>query len=200
MINLWEVVSENSFAVFVLYLVLSSNFLAPLFPCRLQEFLSESMFVRHILGYLTLTFFVVLSSKTVPLSFAQIMALSAVFYFWFLMTTKMHMTPWFIMITLVGVIYIINLYQTIEPEKVQSEEEQKALSITKQVLAGLAIAVTLIGFLAYFGEKRIEYYGEFSIQKFLLGAPHCKGESPNVGYLKALRSAVRVTKPATKPL
>ena len=46
--------------VFVLYLVLAGQFLDPLFPCHSKRLLENSMLLRHVLGYLTLLFFVVI--------------------------------------------------------------------------------------------------------------------------------------------
>jgi hypothetical protein len=182
---------ENSFSLFVLYLVISSNFLAPLFSCKLREFIEGSMFVRHILGFLTLTFFVVVASKTKPLTFAQVMGLSGFFYTWFILTTRMHLHFWFIVISLVGAIYLIHLYQSNLTSDTPSEEDSAKLTLVKQILAGTAGVITLLGFLSYAGEKKIEYKGGFSIEKFLLGAPSCKSKSPKVGFFDSLKGLFR---------
>lgn len=183
--------AENSFSLFVLYLVISSNFLAPLFSCRLRSMIEESMLVRHVLGFLTLTFFVVVATKTKPLSFSQVMGLSGFFYTWFVLTTRMRLAFWFIVISLVGAIYLIHLYQSDLTSDTPTEEEATRLTLVKQILAAVAGIITVVGFLSYVGEKKIEYKSAFKIEKFLLGAPTCKGESPKVGFFDSLRGVFK---------
>jgi hypothetical protein len=182
--------AENSFAVFVLYLVISSNFLAPLFSCRLQTHIEESMIIRHILGFLTLTFFVVIASKTKPFTFAQVLGLSGFFYAWFLLTTRMHLHFWVTVIMLVGTIYLIHLYQSDLTSDTPTEEEDARLTLAKQILAATAGLVTGVGFISYLGEKRIEYGSKFSIVKFFLGAPSCRGASPKVTFFEAFKAGI----------
>lgn len=182
---------DNSFSLFVLYLVISSNFLAPLFSCRLREFIEGSMVVRHVLGFLTLTFFVVVASKTKPLTFTQVMGLSGFFYTWFILSTRMHLHFWFIVISLVGAIYLIHLYQSDLTSDTPTEEQQEQFNMVKQILAITGGVVTLIGFLSYFGEKKIEYGSAFKFEKFLLGAPSCRSKTPKVGFFDSLRGAFR---------
>lgn len=147
--------------------------------------------MRHVLGFLTLTFFVVVASKTKPLSFASVMGLSAFFYTWFMLTTRMGLSYWFAVITLVGAIYLIHLYQSDLTSDTPDPEQDVMLSNVKAILAGTAGIITLIGFLSYVGEKKIEYGGAFKIEKFLLGAPECREKSPNVGFFDSLRGVFR---------
>jgi hypothetical protein len=188
--NLTSQISDNAFALFVLYLVISSNFLAPLFSCRLQQHIEGSMLIRHILGFLTLTFFVVVASKTAPLSFGKVMGFSAFFYTWFLLTTRMHIEFWFITILLVGAIYVIHLYQSDLTSDKPTEEQDKQFSLAKKILAIGAGATTLVGFITYLGEKKLEYKNRFSYAEFFLGAPDCRGESPNVSLVESFRAGV----------
>lgn len=188
--SLTSQISDNAFALFVLYLVISSNFLAPLFSCRLQQHIEGNMLFRHILGFLTLTFFVVLASKTKPLTFAQVMGLSGFFYLWFLLTTRMYIEFWFLMILLVGGIYLIHLYQSDLTSDTPTKEEEERFTLAKQILAAAAGLVTFVGFFIYLGEKKIEYKNRFSYWDFFLGTPSCKGESPDISFLQAFRVGV----------
>ena len=184
-------IAGNSFSLFVLYLVISGNFLAPLFSCRLRQFIEESMIVRNILGFLTLTFFVVIATKSSPMTYANVLSYSAIFYIWFLMSTRMNMKFWMIFILLIGSVYLIRLYQSELTSDTPTPEEMERFNIAKKILTILAGIVTAVGFLIYFGEKRIEYGELFQFDKFLLGTPSCKGESPNVGFFDALRGIFR---------
>ena len=50
----------------ILYLIISANFLPQTFSCTLQKMLNEHMYIKHIAGWLTLLFFVLLSSSKTP--------------------------------------------------------------------------------------------------------------------------------------
>jgi hypothetical protein len=56
------IVESNIFCIFIFILIVSANFLAEIFPCRLQHLLRSNMLVKHIFGLFTMIFFVVLSS------------------------------------------------------------------------------------------------------------------------------------------
>ncbi len=180
-------ITGNSFSLFVLYLVISGNFLAPLFSCRLRQFIEGSMVVRHVLGFLTLTFFVVVATKSEPMPYKDVMGLSALFYVWFLMSTRMSMKFWGVFILLIGGVYLIHLYQSNLTSDVPTQEEGATLDHMKRILTGLAAAITVVGFVGYYAQKRVEFGSKFSHEVFLLGTPQCKGESPNVGFFNSLR-------------
>ena len=57
-----DIVSFPLYTIFILVLIISANFLAQLFPCRLQQVFNESMFTKHLFGFFTMIFFVVLSA------------------------------------------------------------------------------------------------------------------------------------------
>ena len=130
-------VPGNSFSLFVLYLVISGNFLAPLFSCRLRQFIENSMVVRHILGFLTLTFFVVVATKSAPMTYAAVLGLSGLFYGWFLMTTRMSLNFWFLVITLLGSVYLIHLYQSDLTSDKPTPQQEEVFNMLKKAFTGL---------------------------------------------------------------
>ena len=180
-------IAGNSFSLFVLYLVISGNFLAPLFSCRLRQLIEGSMIVRHVLGFLTLTFFVVVATKSEPMPYRDVMGLSALFYVWFLMSTRMSMRFWTMFILLIGSVYLIHLYQSNLTSDVPTAEEGANFDQIKLILTTVAGVLTVIGFGSYYVQKRIEYGSKFRHETFLLGTPVCKGESPDVGFFNSLR-------------
>ena len=162
--------------LFILYLVISSNFLAQTFNCRVQQLFMSSMLVKHILGFMTLVFFVIIASVSDSISFINTFLISLGVYMWFIASTRLHLTTWLLLITTLGVIYILDMYQkktdTVDPKK--DEEIQYA----KKILSVFALLVTIIGILLYAGEKRIEYGSDFKLLTFILGKPICRGDSP----------------------
>ncbi len=184
-------IAGNSFSLFVLYLVISGNFLAPLFSCRLREMIENSMFARHILGFLTLTFFVVIATKSSPMSYQSVMIYSAIFYIWFLLTTRMRLHFWFVFIALIGTVYLIHLYQSDLTSDEPSPEAQEQFDAIKKVLTALAGVITILGVVSYYGEKRIEYGSKFKFEKFILGRQSCKGDTPPITLLETFRGAFK---------
>ena len=175
--------------LFVLYLVISSNFLAPTFNCRVQELFNTSMFMKHALGFLTLVFFVVIASISETMSFLNLMLVSIGLYVWFILSTRVHLHTFILLITLLGIVYVIDLYQ----KKITKPEptRDKMLEDVKKVLSILALVVTLVGVVIYLGEKKIEYKSHFSLSKFFLGNPKCRGLSPNVTIGEDLEALVK---------
>jgi hypothetical protein len=169
------------YMVFVLYLIISSNFLAQLFSCRLQELLNSSMFVKHLIGYMTLLFFVVLSSEEGH-SVSHSLLSSLLIYFIFWISTRISFGCFVVFILLTASLYIINLYQ-----KNSNEKRNKRLETTKEVIYWLGLAVLIVGFVLYWVEKKIEYTNKFSFTTFILGKPMCKHKSPKVSRNKLLR-------------
>ena len=50
--------------VFVLFLIIASNYIGELFPCRVQNLLIGNIYLKHFIAFLTLVFFVVLTDSS----------------------------------------------------------------------------------------------------------------------------------------
>lgn len=162
------------YMVFVLYLIISSNFLAQLFSCKLQYMLNNSMIAKHFLGYMTLLFFVVLSSgDTHSTSMALLYSLLVYVIFWF--STRIAFEYFVVFLFLSASLYIIHLYQ-----KESGEQTNRRLEITREVIQWFMIVVLVVGFVFYWMEKKIEYKNKFSIATFILGKPVCKHDKPKM--------------------
>ena len=193
--NLHESV-PSIIAIFTFVLIVSGNYLGELFPCKVQQMFSESMLIKHFLGYLTLVFFVVL---TVPeLSKSNNMLLSSAFmYVAFLFASKTQYTFWFAIFGVTGIIYLLYTYKknllnketpveemTDEADNEMSVKETnesavnnsivKHIDIANNVLTGVIGVLASVGFLAYMGEKKFEYGKKFSYMQFFLGKPSCR--------------------------
>lgn len=175
--------------VFILYLVLAGSFLQPLFPCHSNRLIADSMVIRHILGFLTLIFFVVITDTEVDnyLSFGKIMGLSAMIYLWFLISSKMTSILWVVLLFILAGLYALDLYdnrlKTTTPDWDALVEKLKIGTIS---VAGL---VTITGFLIYLGEKKIQYKSQFDYVTFILGTPTCKETEHDIPYLDAFKAA-----------
>ncbi len=115
-------IAPNLIAIFIFVLVVSGNYLGELFPCQVQRIFSESMLIKHSLGVMTLLFFVVL---TIPEMEEQenMLGYTGLVYLWFIMMAKCYYTIWFMVFGIVGVIYLLQMYQRTLKE--ETDENKK---------------------------------------------------------------------------
>ena len=138
--------------VFVLYLVLAGQFLDPLFPCHSKRLLENSMVLRHILGYLTLLFFVVIIDEfTDAITSAPIiLGLCAAIYVWFVLSSKMTGSTWIALMITLSTLYLVDLFVSRIEEP--SAELKLWVSRANIALITLAVLLTGVGLIAYMGE------------------------------------------------
>ena len=175
--------------VFILFLVLAGGFLQPLFPCNTTKLFTESKLLRHILGFFTLIFFVVVSDTELDdyMPLGTILSTSAVIYLWYLLASKMTANWWLVLVVLLGSLYIINLYE--ERQKKEDPVIAAHLATAKNVILGSSLFITLIGFIIYLGEKKLDYRGKFNYSDFFLSTPACKGTPTVLPYWTSFQAA-----------
>lgn len=182
------VVDSNIFCIFIFFLIISANFLAELFPCRLQYILRNNMVIKHLFGLFTMIFFVVLSSGIKNKNILKIMLTAFVLYIIFILITKCNINIFFIIILLLGTTYIINIIKEDEIESSKKElDENNIYDKITFILYILIIVFIILGVLLYIGEKKIEYKKDFNYITFFVGKSVCKGESPGRNMLEAIK-------------
>jgi hypothetical protein len=187
-------IAPKMIAIFVFVLIISGNYLGELFPCKVQQIFSDNMYVKHILGYLTLVFFVALTIPELKKS-ESLLRLTFLIYLGFLILAKTYYTFWFLIFGLIGVIYLLDMYEkSLEGEEENSTSlinENKTKMLISKVQLGLTISIlvfTLFGFITYMGYKKQEYKGNFKYLTFLFGKPKCRGISPKFpGYFELIK-------------
>jgi hypothetical protein len=179
--------------VFVLYLVLAGSFLQPLFPCHSTRLIGNSMLIRHLLGFLTLIFFVVVTDTEIDdyLPMGTLLAVSAVIYFWFLISSRMSANWWVGLVFVLAALYMVDLYDT--RAKDVTPEHEKWIDRVKKGLIGTGLLTTLVGFLIYVGEKKLEFRGDFNYLTFFLGKETCSNTPSSATYAQALAAAFKKT-------
>lgn len=189
---------ERFSAIFIFTLIISGNFLAQLFPCKIQEALHNNIYIKHFFGFLTLFFFGIVA---IP-SLANIsgMISSLILYLVFLINAKTKYQFWIAVFMLYAVIYLLHIVKkeydayiinenTSEYDKEKYEYRNKLIGVTQNVSIGFIILLTIVGFLVYMGEKKIEYSKNFNYHTFFLGKPSCRDSNPkDVSFLKALNA------------
>jgi len=94
---------------------------------------------------------------------------------------------WLALLAVLAAMSAIELY-TSRINKPSDDLEEWA-SWANTALIAIAVGITLVGFLAYMGEKKLEYAGSFSYFTFLLGKEGCSGTVSSTPFIKSLRSA-----------
>ena len=191
--------------VFVLFLIIASNYIGELFPCRVQNLLIGNVYLKHFIAFLTLMFFVVLTdSSSQKKKFMVIFTDSIKLYFLWLLLINCDKKFFVVGLLLLGLLYILQLIKNdyvidkIEDKQVNDEnkyeKDEKTLKLIEnieRIIFIIFFIVLVLGFTVYMGEKKIEYKNKFNYITFIFGKPSCRGKSPEVKYLEAFSSAFK---------
>ena len=172
--------------LFLLFLTISGNFLAQLFPCQVQELFTTSIFHKHILAFFTLFFAIVLSSddtKDLTLLFRKTILL----YLLFVLITRMDKNFFLLFLFILASKYLLEK-QIENLPKDTPEETLNNYNKMNKMLQYTLIIIGIIGFLIYLGEKKYEYGTDFDFSTFIFGKTVCKGTKlKNTSYLNIIR-------------
>ena len=181
--------------IFVLFLIIASNYIGELFPCRIQDYLSNNVYLKHFISFLTLLFFVVLTDTSlVKKKFMEIFISSLKLYFLFLLLINSTKKFFIFALFILAIIYIIQLIKKdyINDENVAEETENyKNIILVEKALFVLFYIVLVLGFIIYLGEKKIEYKNKFKYMTFIFGKPSCKGKSPDTKLIESFLAAFK---------
>ena len=162
----------------IFYLIISGNFIGDLFGCRLQQTFSQNRFVKHLLGFTTMVFFVLDNTK----GLIDRVQIGALLYAWFVLTTLCDYR--FVMVLVVSLIAIHVLDDLDVSEK----------HPVRDTAGCVAIGSTVLGFLVYMGEKRLlhklHYQTPFSMIKFFFAPKRCTKDKPQYSIMRCLASGL----------
>ena len=123
--------------IFIFFLIISSNYLGELFPCKVQKMLDSNMLFKHIFGFLTLSFFVILTDKSIAHNFKHIFFNSFMLYGIFLIFINNTVNFFIISLFIAAIIYIINI-------KINTIEQDTPYIIQNNQPADLLIQLNII--------------------------------------------------------
>ncbi len=182
---------SNGFYLALVYLVISGNYLGNLFGCKIQQLFRENMFVKHVLGLFTAYFLIILSAPPENYTAESTLVLTVVIYLWFFLTTKMHVYFWIPMILAVLGAYLLWVYKKQKLAKGDPLEKEwiEPMQRVSVLFAGI---LTVLGTVAYFGEKKLEYGADFDAWKFWMGVPECRHSTPPTSITTSILAAFGV--------
>jgi hypothetical protein len=168
-------IQQYSTAIFILYLIIAGNFLGELLGCKIQMLFTQNIYIKHLLGFMTLYFFVVFSENGNS-PFVDIKR-SLLLYLFFLITTKTHY--YFIIPILIGLLIIFIMDKQQKYLSFGDGKYTNALYIDKlksfnSIITYITMLLSCIGFIIYYNKKRNEYKKNWSNVMFLLGKTSCK--------------------------
>ena len=181
-----EVILSMPASIFIMYLIIAGSFLGGLLGCRTQEMITNNMAVKHLLGLMTMFFFVVMldSNSKVDKNPANLLVYALILYMIFVVTTRMDHKWWVAFIVSLFFIYILQSYKD---HRDTTDEEKERYQKYQMNLIYLSSFIIVMGFLIYLGKKRAEYKDQFTFSTFLFGNPQCKFNQPEkMGDFEAL--------------
>ena len=182
--------------IFVLILIISAGFILQIFPCRLQNALNTNMYLKHLFGFFTLLFVVVINSSLKNRKY--IFLKSLLLYIFFILLTKTDYNFLIVILILLGLTYVIFLEKDrLENEKdknpnTKTPDEDKKISFYTNIINIIYIVIilfTIVGVFAYMGEKKLEYKKSFNYITFFIGKTDCKNTIKSAPIIKSLKHA-----------
>ena len=166
--------------IFIFSLIVSGNYIGETFSCSIQNKLNNNMILKHILGIMTMYFFVTFvdnSNKNKNPIYGILIACGL--YIWFIFISRTNRNIVFYILIIIFIMYVLNIYRQYYQEKHKKEKikDKRLIDIfylVNQILFYISIILTIYGFILYLGEKKYEYGKKFTYYKFFLGVPKCK--------------------------
>lgn len=171
-------------------LIISANWMTALYPCRSRTLLTNNIFIRHLFGFFTMIFFVVLSnSKTSNLYSTFIYGIAL--YAFFIMMLRTPLMIFLSIMCLLLICYVLNVKKNEINEDVfiDANTREKYLHNINHINNTTSIVtcvILLFGFIVYLGQKKIEYKTKFKYVTFLFGKSECLDNSPKTTYISGI--------------
>ena len=173
--NLLEKTTEISLSktLLLFYLVSASGFLGDLFSKDLKAFFNTKP-GQHILGLVVLMAVIIEYSGVTDVY--KILLYTLLGYVWFLFTTKMNI-KWNLIV--IALLFVGFLYEARLNKKEKDASQDQALdqdninniknknNKLKNIIILSIGVVTLIGGFSFYTEKKVQYGGDFNIDKYL---------------------------------
>ena len=163
--------------IFLFMIIIFGDYIGKMFPCGFQKLFDRNIYCKYILAFFILFIAIILSSKTLAenKNVLLLFGITCILYIWFLFMTKMNV---YFFISLIIILFILYGYiQYYDTNKLENKDKKKYNIITL-IFFILAIVITVIGFLLYYGEKKYEYKKMFSWNTFFFDTVKCNHNPP----------------------
>jgi uncharacterized membrane protein len=175
--------------VFLIYVLVTTGYVAEVLSCQMRHFLISSSYARHIFAIIMIFAFIMFeggwdfdheeqekfrndwaSGNTV-----HTMIIALLVYMVFLISSKSKLIPNILFFGLLFILYFVNTYRDYLHKRGRiTDETNNSTLVAETVLAIVAIIILIYGFVEYYFYQRDEYAGNFSLKTFLLGVRDCQ--------------------------
>lgn len=184
------------YCIFIFFLLIFVDDAKNIFPCRMRYVFENNLYLKHFLGYLTITFLVVLLEHIPNKNLKRIFLVSFYLYLVFILISKTEygfFVPIFVLISIIYVLYLKR--EEIDKEKESSSKDKKEeleknynlIIKINNLFIIIVIGLTIVGFLFYMGRKKYEYKNNFSYLTFIFGKVKCSETFSKIDYKKSLK-------------
>jgi hypothetical protein len=169
----------NANAILIFILILSGNYLDDFFPCKVQDLMRNNLIMKHLVGFMILYFLTIL---TIP----ELKSIRGIFsaiglYVLFLLSTKINYIAWAIVLFIYVVVYLMNiavgdLIKQDAKDGRHSKKHNRRIQLMRRIMSWLFIInilIIVIGFIYYYGMKRMQHGNNFNLKQFFFGIPDC---------------------------
>lgn len=175
-------------AIVLLYLIISSNFIADIFGCTVRELLKKNTIAKHTLAYLTMLLFVTATTDwSQSYDFGRLMGYSFSYYFLFVLTTRVPFRFLLPILFLFICMYYIDIYKTtlmkgndngqLPLSEVRNIYVFQDIDKYQQLFLNASLILIFVGFIVYFKNKRVLWGKKFSIFEFFRSNSKCSKKS-----------------------
>jgi len=139
------------------------------------------MIVKHIIGFISLYFFVIITDdKMKKYNPITTLSITVLIYIYFLLMAKVETTYFLIIMILLSLLVFLQIYSeylyNIPVNNLKNYEKiiKNKINKVQYIILILSVILTIFGVLVYIGMKKEEYGKDFKMYYFLLGKPTCK--------------------------
>ncbi len=182
---------QHGFYLVLLYLLISGNYLNHLLGCRIHQILDETLWLKHLLGFMTTYFLIILAVPPDRYGHQETLGFAAVIYVWFYLTTRMNATFWIPMITVATLAFFLHVFMTHRGIKDAFALRAKTVQRGAIIIAGI---LTIVGVLVHYGERKVAHGTRFSAWEFWTEqARDCaaKAKSKDIPILTSIKAVLQ---------
>ena len=156
--------------------IIAGNYVGDIYSCSLRHLFNEYMFLKHIIGFFIMLFFVGLIQNEVKLY--EKIGQSLFLYFWFIIIMRAPMIITLIVILLIAFIYIIFLYIEDLKKEINNNEDNKEIIDAKinfynnlvNITFVLSFILSIAGFIYNIITLKKNMKNKFNTINYILGS------------------------------
>ena len=164
---------QNTSSLFVLFLIISGNYTGELLGCRVQEIFTKIYYVKHLVAFISLYYFVNMTSSEIHPT--ETIKTCLLVYLFFIISRNVTLGWMSLILVLTISIKIISDYinHYKKKDKTSNQLILNRLEFTRKIIIVAISAFYIIGFFRYMSQKMKEHGSLYSWSSFLFYSLEC---------------------------